>query len=502
MEQTEHVASEQSVNSKVQSVLEGAESSAVGSLGVAGIQHLKSDLASVTPEKTSGSSSISNSKEANHLPEKYWSILEFFNRMTSSLRLLGLHKKIPTFQNICSQVERLTGRKFEYKHLAQIKYLIPEAIQINKILIHDMKTMCMKPDIKVTLLFDVVEGHHEQSAFIALSHTFASRLKNFLSAHPKDQTCDIPEAVLPEPFNGMTITADPLPLELSTSSKTELVRLSHFGPFFNRSFSGKTIHSEIENSRSSVCPLAGSSSNSDNITDKEIEKPMRASNSSVTALMSRSSAQATVPKIEISDNTPVKGVTENDDFVLETPAMPTPRRAMPTCEDKEKTMTNEFTKSGSQTAKRSLDFSKFDSDKSSLDFLSADIGQSTTFLNTSDQMKDDRSNFCTVKCQTSNQGYIFADEQTSFCLSDLVPTIHHIFQSLNCRPITKEELVHKIIMNNCDIDESINIEEQIEQLEKLVPDWIHKQVTASGDKLYNISLISDLDSVRKRATSI
>lgn len=70
MEETEHVASEKPLNSKVQSVLEGVESTAVGSLGTTGIQHLKSDLASATPEKTSVSSSISNSKEANHLPEK------------------------------------------------------------------------------------------------------------------------------------------------------------------------------------------------------------------------------------------------------------------------------------------------------------------------------------------------------------------------------------------------------------------------------------------------
>lgn len=76
-------------------------------------------------------------------------------------------------------------RKFEYKHLAQIKYILPEAIQINKILVHDTETMCMKPEIKVTLLFDVVEGHCEPSAFIALSNAFASRLENFLSTQPE-----------------------------------------------------------------------------------------------------------------------------------------------------------------------------------------------------------------------------------------------------------------------------------------------------------------------------
>lgn len=203
----------------------------------------------------------------------------------------------------------------------------------------------------------------------------------------QDKICDIPEAVLPEPFNCITIVADPLPLESSTSSKTELVTLSHFNPSFDRCFSEKTVHAQTENSRTSVCPLACPSGNSDHTTDKEIEKTTTASNSSVVAIMNRSSDQATMSKIGISNNTPVKGVTENDDFVLETPAMPTPKRAMPTCEDKEKTMTNEFSKSGCQTAKRSLDFSRFDNDKRPLDFLTDEMEQSTTFLSTSGQMK-------------------------------------------------------------------------------------------------------------------
>lgn len=39
------------------------------------------------------------------------------------------------------------------------------------------------------------------------------------------------------------------------------------------------------------------------------------------------------------------------------------------------------------------------------------------------------------------------------CLPDLVTLIHDIFQSTSCSSITKEELVHKIIMSNCDIME-------------------------------------------------
>jgi chromatin licensing and DNA replication factor 1 len=41
----------------------------------------------------------------------------------------------------------------------------------------------------------------------------------------------------------------------------------------------------------------------------------------------------------------------------------------------------------------------------------------------------------------------------SSCLPELVALIHHIFKSVNCLSITKEELVHKIIINSFDIVE-------------------------------------------------
>lgn len=44
-------------------------------------------------------------------------------------------------------------------------------------------------------------------------------------------------------------------------------------------------------------------------------------------------------------------------------------------------------------------------------------------------------------------------QQTNDGLADLVTLIHRIFQCVNCSSITKQELVHKIIMNNLDIVE-------------------------------------------------
>lgn len=50
---------------------------------------------------------------------------------------------------------------------------------------HDEKTKCMKSDMKITLLFDVVKDHHEESVFVALSNVFSSRLRDFNITHPE-----------------------------------------------------------------------------------------------------------------------------------------------------------------------------------------------------------------------------------------------------------------------------------------------------------------------------
>lgn len=66
-----------------------------------------------------------------------------------------------------------------------MKYILPEGVQIDKILIHDEKTKCMKPDMKIALLLDVVKDHTEESVYVALSKLFSSRLREFCITHPE-----------------------------------------------------------------------------------------------------------------------------------------------------------------------------------------------------------------------------------------------------------------------------------------------------------------------------
>ncbi|PIN09362.1 hypothetical protein CDL12_18040 [Handroanthus impetiginosus] len=413
--------------------------------GIIETHHLEDEFSSPTPVKLKEPSRIKSTEERAELPQKYEILLELFDRMTSSLRLLSLRKRTPTFQNISRQVEILTGRKFLLMHLAQIKYILPEAVQIDKTLIHDEETKCVKPDLKISLLFDVVKNHHEESNFLALKNLFSSRLRDFYITHPEG--CDVPEAELPEPFYQKSIIkADSISKDLSTLYETEILSATHV-PTFRRRFPQMDAAAEIEKNYlspvKSACEVNGE-------IKGDIENQQ---------LLPSSASIATM-----SESTPMKLSAESDKVLIETPIQSTPirpilpTRSVLTCEDESKMAISQNCKQNTSTAKKSLDFYSMD-------------GQDTT---------------------------IFSHKQASVGLSAFVILIHQIFQSINFSPITKEELIQKIIMNNLEIEDRSEVETQMEHLEKLVPDWFCKKLAPSGDLLYNVKKVSDLNSVCER----
>ncbi|KAK1555740.1 hypothetical protein Q3G72_030704 [Acer saccharum] len=66
------------------------------------------------------------------LPEKYRQLFKFFNSLDSAIRLLKLKRSMSTLTNISPKIECLTDRRFSYSDLAQLKFLLPEAIEIKK----------------------------------------------------------------------------------------------------------------------------------------------------------------------------------------------------------------------------------------------------------------------------------------------------------------------------------------------------------------------------------
>ncbi|KAL1568365.1 CDT1-like protein a, chloroplastic isoform X2 [Salvia divinorum] len=57
-------------------------------------------------------------------------------------------------------------------------------------------------------------------------------------------------------------------------------------------------------------------------------------------------------------------------------------------------------------------------------------------------------------------------------------------------------------MNSFEFENHREVETEMENLEKLVPDWFYKKMVPSGDLLYNVGKISDLDSICEKINAI
>ncbi|GKV13864.1 hypothetical protein SLEP1_g24829 [Rubroshorea leprosula] len=501
--------------------------------GVVGNKNLEDKIVCQTPEKTTGPLSSKSVEQEFKITEKHRAIVDLFDGMTCSLRLLHLSKKLPIFRNVCAQVEVLKKRNFSYKDLSQIKYVLPEAIQIDKILVHDQKTLCMKPELKITLLFDVIEGHHEQSDFVALRQVFDARLTSFFAWHLED--CDIPEAILPEPFSQRSQTTsdnqescnivnkqlpDSIDESLSTSTESEmLLESSLLHPSFNRFFSKEAVSTEatekstllistsLNKEDTEVAVLAeleefpSSSSESVIVNDQDIEdqKLKESSDSWSRSTVNDPSIESMNPPCSISIvcKSPIQVLTTSDSSMIETPGQVTPKKLIPSTDDKPMNKDSQW-KACNKSTKRSLDFTSVKGDKSTLSSTVDGSDYPTALIDEITQTTESKS-------LISENNLICSPEspknQKASCLADLVPLIHRIFQSVNRTSITREELVHKIIINNLDIVERGEVEEQIELLEKLAPDWICRNLAPGGDILYNIRKFSDLNSVQARLVS-
>lgn len=529
MDQGKTSASKQSLlDFKCKKIIPDADKSSVPSQSSveksASLEHQKSEaqIVTLTPQKINEPSHKIYKENAIKLSEKYKIIAEFFDCMICSLRLLNLGKKMPTFQNICKQVETLAKREFSYRHLAMIKYILPEAIQIDKILVHDHKTICMKQDMKVTLRLDAIDSQQERSAFVALRKLFSSRLLSFFETQPEDS--DVPEAILPVPFNPVCQKdiSEVLPAASTTDSQQffvntkPLVHSAHLCPSFSQHFSLKSNDMETEKTRLIASPVTLISTKTDVMPKENIEKQIEGDASSslseFTTIDFFNVQESPIEKVShfsscVQESPVGKSSVTTESIMIETPAQLPPKRLMPSFDNK----VTDCQKQSTCHAKRSIDFSSFEEDENALDSNADDLDCKVVhkaMAQTSKARENvKQGNFCDASAlvqQVSSKGLTVENHVVnrvgvlSGFVTDLVPVINHIFKSSKCSSITKEELEHKIIMNVCDIDDRREVEEQMGLLEKLAPDWIFKKLTPSGDVLYTIKSVPDLDSIRAR----
>uniref|UniRef100_A0A0D9XKX9 CDT1 Geminin-binding domain-containing protein n=1 Tax=Leersia perrieri TaxID=77586 RepID=A0A0D9XKX9_9ORYZ len=448
----------------------------------------------------------------NDLPEKHNNLLNLFNRMVSSIRLLRLQKKMTTFKNIATQVEVLTKRKFLYIHLAQMKHLFPEAIRINKVLLHDEKSLCMYADMEISVLMDAVECRSpDQPLYLAICEAFHSKLSSFLDSHHKD--IDIPEAMLPEPFNSRDElhlkalhdghSAEPL---VQSSNENELSNASHFPHSFQKLMSQKIIVEGTGKTKLLADPAEISI-----LSANDTDVPKRSSNKQdqhVSATPSRHLITI------CQESTPKQG-TSRSPLMVQTPATQTPKRPLPTPIDKLETTSGQTSEARSaSSARRSLImFSPSKLVESSSDHDGATLipqREVTTGKclfpdethNLTDTLEVNNPVICladqdkTKKVDTTESQEKIASLQLTFDI------ICGISRSTKNSLVTKQELFHNILANNLEIEETGEIEEQLHILEDLSPDWISKKVIPGGDTLYSIKEIADQKSVRARLVEV
>ncbi|OMO78464.1 hypothetical protein CCACVL1_14372 [Corchorus capsularis] len=494
------------------------------------------------PPKTSGD-------RPKKLTEKYEMLCEFFNSLDSALRLLKLRGSVPTFRNISSTIECLTKRRFSYGHLAQLKHILPEAIQIKKMLVLDERTSCMKPDLHIRIIVNAIEcGDKSKSETknLNLRRVFRSRLSDFVKAHPED--AEIPEEDLPEPFNHskQKQQLNMIKAQLSSDeSSTNLTRegeaaesvneqqpvvASHLPLSFQKRFS-KRVASKAQDT---VQHSSNVSLQSSNVQVPELSADIFASSGKTSSAPSQSptevlckpassemSFKTCLPATPVKEILPLKtedGSPTKAGGTLSTPAKlaSTPARLMtatPTLQPQKRCYmspdevsldsSNKLLRRPPRT--RSLKFDTPVKEKKV-------VGEDEMAIKPVDDDEDDilsvlpESLLNSIK-EKERKAMEELDPAISqakrrqrmiACLPKLFNTIHYLFQSIRRSVITKEELVHKIIAGHCDIIDRGEVEEQLKLLQELAPEWISEKRAFAGDLLVCVNKVSSAESIRVR----
>ncbi|KAG8655811.1 hypothetical protein MANES_04G076400v8 [Manihot esculenta] len=493
------------------------------------------------------------------LPAKYETLGQFFDSLDSSIRLLKLKGSMSTFTNVSPKIECLTDRRFSHQHLAQLKYILPEAIEIKKVLMFDERTSCMKPDLHVTVNVDAIEcdgNLKSESKNLHLRKIFRARLAEFYRAHPEGD--EIPEEMLPEPFNRSkqdlsseiikapttsspieTSAADvyvdqnpnpSLPVESNPLERQQPAVASHFSGSFRRRFSQKIAKSEAENtnpnpqkicSQQSILPI--SEPCFDKISSRE---EASASASSLTRMPSepttdgdKFSAGVPMPclpatpckeinstnyrdnspkKIESFQSTPAKLASPSSSLMSMTPALHPPKRCYMSPDDGTTSLADKLTRRPSRT--RSL---KFETPEKNVVHELNDIEDVSAvdddILNILPESLLQSIREKERKVQEERDPAISQAKkrrQMIACLPKLFNMIHFLFQSIKRSVITKEELIHKIIASHSDIVDRREVEEQLKLLLELVPEWISEKLATGGDLLFCINKLSSPETIR------
>ncbi|KAL3531243.1 hypothetical protein ACH5RR_010565 [Cinchona calisaya] len=474
------------------------------------------------------------------LPEKYEILDKFFCSLDSSIRLLRMKGSTTTFTNISPKIECLTDRRFTYSHLAQIKFILPEAIEIKKILMHDERTNCMKPDLFIALHVDAIENvrkEKSESGNVQLRRVFRSRLLDFSKTHPGGD--EVPEEALPEPFNqskkdfqtNLPRTSDPSMVGETpavASSEQQPNASSHLSRSFTRRFSQRVnVHETAQSERqervsghASVLPVAGPHSAQICPEKKSCisaaQSPMKISSkpksislagvplspppaTPVKDINTYNGVDCSSKETAAAQGTPSGTASTPAKLMSATPVLQPPKRCYMSPDGDLIESPNKLVRRPPRS--RSL---KFDTPVKSETVEDDALDSSAVDNDVLDILPD---NIIKSIKEKERKALLEQDpaisqakwrQQMLASLPKLFDMIYFLFQSVRRSVITKEELMHKIVSSQLDIIDQREVEEQLRLLQELVPEWIYEKSSSSGDSLVCVNKITSPEMIRTR----
>lgn len=470
------------------------------------------------------------------LPEKYELLDNFFNSLDSSIRLLQLKKSATLFTNVRPQVETLTDRRFKHSHLAQLKFIMPDVIEIEKVLRRDERTCCIKPDLRITLnVKDFKDGSNAKSDHRNLQQlrkVFRARLVEFYKSHLEGD--DVPEDELPEPFNRLkedySINLVSPSASASTSETPDVglllgdpANLSHPSLSFRRSFSRGSMHyAENLKQEKSVIDfraLVDSEPKSVKSLSENASSPFSVDFPSE---FSSSEAASAGVKASILLDTPVKSVNlaKNEDssstlgtlvelfstppqLICSMPMLQPPKRCCRSPNDESSGVLSKLVRR--PPPNRPL---KFDTPVKNANDYNKLSSSTCGSISASGEIFDILPESLLQSIQEKEKKALMERDpaisqakwrrQMIASLPKLFNMIYFLFQSIRRSVLTKEELIQKIIAGNMDVVDRREVEQQLRLLQELAPEWIHEKSASSGDLLVCINKISSPESIRAR----
>ncbi|XP_062101860.1 CDT1-like protein a, chloroplastic [Humulus lupulus] len=436
------------------------------------------------------------------LPKSCGTLGEFFSILYNSI-LLRRKGPATNFTNIRPIIERLTNNRFTYSYLAQLKFILPEVIEIKKTRIFNEKTSCMEPDLHIALNLDALDSRKLKSEGwnSYLRRVIQSRLADFSRSHP--EVLEVPKGMLPEPFSVQGQGDNSGFIKVPPSSSCEAVSdvqyvdqeseepkiqqsAVHFPPTFQRRLSQRQRSKEVDN----------------NMTPKSFEPSVQSSGD----LVAHSGPNTASSSKEVDFGVDFCPTNATPSEVLSTPATPALSQRKRSCmSPKDNSISDKLARRPS--CAKSLQFD-------SLEKKNRDNGEvfDTNGVSTVKDLVDippekllKSISENEIKAKEERDSAIplaKRRKETIASLPKLFNTIHFLFQSIDRSVIIKEDVMHKIISNHSNIVDRREVEEQLSLLLKLAPDWISEKFGVGGDLFLRIDKTRSPESIRSRLEAV